>query len=59
MHYDTCYLAENYNIIQVPVLSDNYSYLLCDTKTGEAFAVDPAEPAKARTYYWSYDLLTL
>jgi hydroxyacylglutathione hydrolase len=38
--------AKNYNIIQVPVLSDNYSYLLCDTKTGEAFAVDPAEPAK-------------
>ncbi|KAK9701520.1 Cytoplasmic glyoxalase II [Basidiobolus ranarum] len=33
-------------VIPVPVLEDNYSYLIIDDKTGEAIAVDPAEPSK-------------
>ncbi|KAK9760498.1 Cytoplasmic glyoxalase II [Basidiobolus ranarum] len=33
-------------IIPVPVLEDNYAYLIIDDKTGEAIAVDPAEPSK-------------
>ncbi|ORX63352.1 mitochondrial hydroxyacylglutathione hydrolase [Basidiobolus meristosporus CBS 931.73] len=33
-------------VIAVPVLEDNYSYLVIDDKTGEAIAVDPAEPSK-------------
>ncbi|KAJ3591954.1 hypothetical protein NHX12_007084 [Muraenolepis orangiensis] len=31
-------------IVPVPVLSDNYSYLVIDTSSGEAVAVDPADP---------------
>ena len=31
----------------VPMLSDNYSYLLCCPQSGEAAAVDPVEPKKA------------
>ena len=30
-------------VIPVPVLTDNYSYLVCDTKSKIALAIDPAE----------------
>lgn len=30
----------------VPILSDNYAYLLIDPTTGKAACVDPAEPDK-------------
>eukprot|EP01132_Coremiostelium_polycephalum_P009251 gene9251-11336_t len=33
-------------VIVVPVLTDNYSYLLIDEKTNTAAAIDPAEPEK-------------
>jgi len=33
-------------IIQIPVLSDNYSYLVIDEKTKIALAIDPAGPAE-------------
>ena len=31
-------------IVPVSVLSDNYCYLVIDTTSGEAVAVDPADP---------------
>jgi hypothetical protein len=33
-------------VVQVPVLTDNYSYLLIDDASSEAAAVDPQEPEK-------------
>lgn len=33
-------------VITIPVLDDNYSYLVIDTETREAGVVDPAEPSK-------------
>ena len=33
-------------VLFVPVFEDNYSYLLVNSLTNEAVAVDPAEPAK-------------
>jgi len=33
-------------VLFVPVFEDNYSYLLVNSSTNEAVAVDPAEPAK-------------
>jgi len=33
-------------IVPVPVLEDNYSYLIIDDKTKHAIAVDPAQPEK-------------
>ncbi len=33
-------------IVPVPVLSDNYAYLLIDERSHEAAAVDPAEADK-------------
>ncbi|KAF9106901.1 hypothetical protein BGX27_008948 [Mortierella sp. AM989] len=33
-------------IIPVPVLSDNYSYIILDEKTSEAAVVDPVQPQK-------------
>uniref|UniRef100_A0A0G4HI18 hydroxyacylglutathione hydrolase n=1 Tax=Chromera velia CCMP2878 TaxID=1169474 RepID=A0A0G4HI18_9ALVE len=36
-------------VIVVPVLSDNFSYLLVDPETKVAAAVDPAEPSKVLT----------
>ncbi|CAB5396132.1 unnamed protein product [Rhizophagus irregularis] len=33
-------------VIPIPVLQDNYSYLVIDEKTNEAAVVDPAEPEK-------------
>ncbi|MDV3243241.1 MAG: MBL fold metallo-hydrolase, partial [Methylocaldum sp.] len=30
-------------ILQIPVLKDNYVYLIHDSQTGETAAVDPAE----------------
>lgn len=33
-------------ILEVPVLQDNYSYLIIDENSKEAAAVDPAEPSK-------------
>lgn len=33
-------------VVPVPVLSDNYAYLLIDEATRTAAAVDPVEPAK-------------
>ncbi|KAL1923119.1 uncharacterized protein VTP21DRAFT_9495 [Calcarisporiella thermophila] len=33
-------------IIPVPVLHDNYSYIIIDEKTNDAAVVDPAEPSK-------------
>lgn len=33
-------------IVPIPVLSDNYSYLIIDDKSNEAAIVDPAEPHK-------------
>ena len=43
-------------IVRVPVLSDNYAWLIHDTKTGEVAVVDPGEAtpvlaaAKARDW---------
>eukprot|EP00921_Rhytidocystis_pertsovi_P011320 GHVQ01018313.1.p1 GENE.GHVQ01018313.1~~GHVQ01018313.1.p1 ORF type:complete len:283 (+),score=27.61 GHVQ01018313.1:172-1020(+) len=34
------------DVIPVPVLSDNYAYLIVDRSTGKAACVDPAEPDK-------------
>ena len=34
---------------EVPILSDNYAYLLVDPVTRRAACVDPAEPEKVRT----------
>ena len=31
-------------ITQIPVLQDNYSYLLVDSETGESAVIDPSEP---------------
>ncbi|EWM30120.1 hydroxyacylglutathione mitochondrial [Nannochloropsis gaditana] len=33
-------------VIPVPILSDNFAYLVVDPQTGKAACVDPAEPAK-------------
>eukprot|EP01094_Clydonella_sp_ATCC50884_P012165 TRINITY_DN2209_c0_g1_i1.p2 TRINITY_DN2209_c0_g1~~TRINITY_DN2209_c0_g1_i1.p2 ORF type:complete len:297 (-),score=114.17 TRINITY_DN2209_c0_g1_i1:234-1019(-) len=33
-------------VIAVPVLDDNYAYLLCDDEGGASAAVDPAQPQK-------------
>lgn len=33
---------------KVPILSDNYAYLLIDPVTGKTACVDPAEPEKVR-----------
>ena len=35
-----------YDVVIVPVLSDNYAYLICDRASGTAAAVDPAEADK-------------
>lgn len=34
------------DVVLVPVLEDNYAYLLVDKASKEAAAVDPAEPEK-------------
>ncbi|CAM9360025.1 unnamed protein product, partial [Phaeothamnion confervicola] len=34
------------HVITVPLLADNYAYLLVDRATGNAAAIDPAEPDK-------------
>jgi hypothetical protein len=31
-------------VLPIPVLSDNYSYLIIDTQAGLAVAVDPSDP---------------
>jgi hydroxyacylglutathione hydrolase len=31
-------------VIPVPVLEDNYAYLLVDSRTGDAAAIDAAQP---------------
>lgn len=31
-------------MLPIPVLSDNYSYLIIDTQAGLAVAVDPSDP---------------
>jgi len=36
----------NMRVILVPVLSDNYSYIIVDEDTNEAACVDPAEAKK-------------
>ncbi|RUS33731.1 hypothetical protein BC938DRAFT_484216, partial [Jimgerdemannia flammicorona] len=33
-------------IIPIPVLEDNYAYILIDDKTKEAAVIDPVEPTK-------------
>ena len=33
-------------VIPVPILSDNYAYLLVDDKTKKTACIDPAEPTK-------------
>jgi len=33
-------------VIPVPILSDNYAYLLVDDKTKKTACIDPAEPSK-------------
>eukprot|EP00123_Amoebidium_parasiticum_P003786 comp15101_c0_seq1/m.11752 comp15101_c0_seq1/g.11752 ORF comp15101_c0_seq1/g.11752 comp15101_c0_seq1/m.11752 type:complete len:318 (-) comp15101_c0_seq1:78-1031(-) len=38
--------AMAYVVLQVPIFNDNYSHVLVDLATGEAAAVDPAEPQK-------------
>ncbi|GET02311.1 hydroxyacylglutathione hydrolase, mitochondrial isoform X1 [Rhizophagus clarus] len=39
-------VCNNMKVIPVPVLQDNYSYLVIDEKTNEAAVVDPVEPEK-------------
>ncbi|EXX72543.1 hydroxyacylglutathione hydrolase, mitochondrial isoform X1 [Rhizophagus irregularis DAOM 181602=DAOM 197198] len=39
-------VCNNMKVIPIPVLQDNYSYLVIDEKTNEAAVVDPAEPEK-------------
>lgn len=43
----------NMKVVQVPVLSDNYSYLLIDEENRVCAAIDPAEPKK---YYFLFVL---
>jgi len=40
------FIGANMKIVQVPVLSDNYSYLVIDEKSKTALAVDPAGPSE-------------
>jgi len=42
-------ITDALRILVVPVLSDNYAYLVIDREKGVAAAVDPAEPAKLMT----------
>uniref|UniRef100_A0A8C5N0W5 Ciliosis associated TTC17 interacting protein n=1 Tax=Leptobrachium leishanense TaxID=445787 RepID=A0A8C5N0W5_9ANUR len=37
-------------VVPVPVLSDNYSYLIIDTASNLAVAVDPSDPIAVQTY---------
>jgi len=39
-------ILKKMKVIVVPVLTDNYSYLLIDESTNKAAAIDPAEPEK-------------
>jgi hypothetical protein len=39
-------IADRMKVQIVPVLDDNFSYLLVDEATNEALAVDPAVPEK-------------
>lgn len=38
------FLPTGIKIIPIPVLSDNYSYLVIDTASAAAVVVDPADP---------------
>lgn len=38
------YVVTGVKIIPIPVLSDNYSYLIVDTSSNVAVVVDPADP---------------
>jgi hypothetical protein len=42
-------------VVVVPALSDNYSYLIIDEKTGKAACVDPVEPEKVLEHYVDVD----
>ncbi|KAM5127329.1 putative hydrolase PNKD, partial [Mantella aurantiaca] len=37
-------------VIPIPVLSDNYSYLVIDTASSQAVAVDPSDPVAVQAY---------
>jgi len=37
-------LKSEVQVVTVPILSDNYSYLIVDRKKGVSAVVDPAEP---------------
>lgn len=40
-------------MLPIPVLSDNYSYLIIDTQAGLAVAVDPSDPRAVQVRGWS------
>ncbi|EME26560.1 Hydroxyacylglutathione hydrolase, mitochondrial [Galdieria sulphuraria] len=42
----TCSISENLQVRTIPVLRDNYAYLLIDKRHKVAAAVDPVEPTK-------------
>ncbi|XP_073490484.1 probable hydrolase PNKD [Aquarana catesbeiana] len=37
-------------VVPIPVLSDNYSYLVIDTTSSQAVAVDPSDPVAVQAY---------
>ena len=43
-------------VYSIPILSDNYSYLLVDEASKEAAIVDPAEPGKVLDFIKSKDV---
>jgi len=44
--FDICSVSENVSVRTIPVLRDNYAYLLMDKQHNVAAAVDPVEPTK-------------
>lgn len=44
MHAYICVVCIGVDIHIIPVLSDNYSYLVTDNSTGQGVVVDPSDP---------------
>lgn len=48
-----CLPSPGVKVLPIPVLSDNYSYLIIDTQAGLAVAVDPSDPRAVQVRGWS------
>lgn len=47
------FVSADLKIIPIPVLSDNYSYLIIDKTSSVAVVVDPADPQTVQVNYFT------